>query len=570
VISGTGAKYEVTDLSGAKVSGGEPAVLSCPKTPVNGVLFGASLTDSARAGALARDSPEAAPAVGLVTTDRSRSLAGVAPRANAPFPFAKALESYLATRSGKVSVAVFDAKTGATYTYNPRTQQVTASIVKVAILGTLLRQAQGARRSLTSTERSLATRMIEQSDNSAATALWNEVGRGTGLSTFLRKAGMRSTNPDPAGYWGLMSTTAPDQVRLVRQVAYPSTALTGDSRTFAESLMRGVTPSQKWGVSGGVPASATVGLKNGWLPRAGGWVINSIGHVSGGPRDYVIAVLTSGNPSDGYGMTTVSQVSSMVWRGLASTPLGDFDGDGLSDLIVPQTSTDSLFLYPGNGRGFDGRSRIGAGWNGMSAITRLGDFDRDGHEDVIARERATGALWLYRGTGARFARPLKLGMGWNDRREITPVGDLNGDGFPDLLAIQTSTGSLFLYPGHATSLATPRLIAGGWGSMSELAGVGDFNRDGHVDLVARNSANGDLWLYRGTGTGLGGRVQLGAGWSDMRDLVGIGDFDQDGFNDLTAVQSATGKMFRYPGQGTSLGRSSYIGRDWTTDQGPVL
>lgn len=253
-----------------------------------------------------------------------------------------------------------------------------------------------------------------------------------------------------------------------------------------------------------------------------------------------------------------------------ATPFGDFNGNGWSDLIARQTSSGSLYLYPGTGTAFGSRVRIGDGWSSMSAIVRFGDFNRDGHEDVIARERATGALWLYRGTGAGFASRLKIGSGWNSMREITPVGDLNGDGYPDLLAVQASSGYLFLYPGRGTSLGAGRKIGGGWNAMSELTGVGDFNRDGHVDLIARHSATGGLWLYRGTGTRLGSGARIGTGWNGMRDLVGIGDFNRDGFTDLIAVQSATGKLFRYPGRGMSFGSAVLVGSGWTTAMTPVL
>jgi len=256
-------------------------------------------------------------------------------------------------------------------------------------------------------------------------------------------------------------------------------------------------------------------------------------------------------------------------RPMPATPFGDFTGNGWSDLITRQTSTGSLYLYPGNGTGFGGGSRFGGGWNAMSSITRLGDFNRDGHEDVIARESATGILWLYRGTGSGFASRLRIGSGWNAIREITPVGDLNGDGYPDLLGVQARSGSLYLFPGRGTGLARAIRLGGGWNLVSELAGVGDFNRDGHVDLIARTTATGDLWLYPGTGISLGPRVRLDTGWSSMRDLAGVGDFDRDGFTDLIAVESATGKLFRYPGRGKSFGPRLLVGAGWTVLQ-PLL
>jgi hypothetical protein len=253
------------------------------------------------------------------------------------------------------------------------------------------------------------------------------------------------------------------------------------------------------------------------------------------------------------------------------TAFGDFTGNGWSDLMARKVSTGSLSLYPGNGTRFGSVSRIGAGWNAMSAITRFGDFNRDGHEDLIARQSATGALWLYPGTGSSFTSPVKIGAsGWNSMREITPVGDLDGDGYADLVAIQSSTGYLFLYPGRGGSLAARRMIGAGWNAMGELTGVGDFNRDGRVDLLARRTATGELWLYQGAGAGLGAKTLVATGWAGLRDLAGVGDFDRDGFTDLIAVQSSTGKLLRYPGRGTSFGPGLEIGSGWTTDMGPLF
>src|SRR5665811_2271589 len=51
--------------------------------------------------------------------------------------------------------------------------------------------------------------------------------------------------------------------------------------------------------------------------------INSIGHVSGGLHDYVVAVLSVGSPSMDDGISTVEVVSSLVWSNLASVSAVD-------------------------------------------------------------------------------------------------------------------------------------------------------------------------------------------------------------------------------------------------------
>jgi hypothetical protein len=91
-------------------------------------------------------------------------------------------------------------------------------------------------------------------------------------------------------------------------------------REFALRLMENVAPSQRWGVSGGVPAQVTVALKNGWLPLGPDgtdWQINSVGWVCGLGRDYLMAVLSTGNPTEADGIDTTGHLSAIVWDRMA-------------------------------------------------------------------------------------------------------------------------------------------------------------------------------------------------------------------------------------------------------------
>ncbi len=225
-----------------------------------------------------------------------------------------ALVEALNQRAGGVSASVLDLATGYTYNYRPGQYGITASIVKVEILGTLLAQAQTVGRGLTPTEQSLAASMIEFSDNDSATDLWNEVGGPSAVGAFDRSVGMTSTTPALA--WGLTVTTAADQVALLQHLVEPNPVLSYGSRVYELDLMEQVTPSQAWGVSAGTVVGTTVALKNGWLPVGSEWTVNSIGWVSGSGRDYLIGVTTSSDPSEGYGIASISVVADAVWSAL--------------------------------------------------------------------------------------------------------------------------------------------------------------------------------------------------------------------------------------------------------------
>jgi beta-lactamase class A len=233
----------------------------------------------------------------------------------------RAMRSLLAHRSDRVGIAVENLLTKKFFWYHPGRREQTASIVKVDILETLLRQAMVANKPLDEETAETAQGMIENSDNDDATDLWNQVGGASGISAYNAQAGLKDTSPNTQGYWGETLTTAPDQIALLKQLVIRHGLLNRASQSYQLGLMSNVEADQRWGVSGGVPSSAQIALKNGWLPLTGDdWQINSIGRIKGDGRWYLIAVLTTGNPTEGYGIDTIESISALVWKALTPRP----------------------------------------------------------------------------------------------------------------------------------------------------------------------------------------------------------------------------------------------------------
>lgn len=248
-----------------------------------------------------------------VVTSRARTVrVSLAPDTA---PLWRSLRGFIRARSSRVSVAVLDLRSGTTYQYDPAARFNTASTAKVQILGTALYRAQRQHRWLSFSEQSLAVPMIEDSDNDAAESLWEDDGEADAVQGFDDLVPMPNTTVSAA--WGLTQVTAPDSVRLLLRFVSPNALLDSRSRSYGLGLMEHVTPSQHWGVSGGVPAGVRVALKNGWLPQPNtAWTVNSMGWIDGDGRDYVIAVLTDQDSYFGYGVSTIQGISSRVWAGL--------------------------------------------------------------------------------------------------------------------------------------------------------------------------------------------------------------------------------------------------------------
>jgi hypothetical protein len=220
-------------------------------------------------------------------------------------------------QTGSLAVGITDLSTGVTASYHPRELFHTASIVKADILATVLLQAQRQHAGLSPAEQQLATAMIEESDNDAASALWNTIGAAPGLAAADRVLGLRYTEPGPGGLWGLTATTVTDQLRLLAALTSRHSPLTAVARHYELTLMRSVADGQNWGVTAAADPGSRPAVKNGWLPDAssGGWVINSIGVLRHDGQRLLVAVLSSGQPTQAAG---ISQVQAAARAAAAS------------------------------------------------------------------------------------------------------------------------------------------------------------------------------------------------------------------------------------------------------------
>jgi hypothetical protein len=314
---------------------------------VRGVVTGVVLAGLFAAGAIPASAATRASEVQLSCDSSASAVRHATPL--------KGVCNYLERREGVVQVALFNRKTHKTYVLsNGSNTQYTASIVKVDILAMWLRHFEQHGASIPAqvpySIQYLMERMIEASDNAAATGLFYFPGGCKSLTSFNRLIPLKETDvgcETPTYYgWGNTTTTAADQVALMKTFAYdkPRGVLGDDARAYGLHLMESVQPDQRFGITCGpwggsceapnyaqpVP-EVTVALKNGWktLPTCTQpiakcpWQVNSTGWVHGKDRDYVLTVLTTADPVGTgdlygfhYGIETIQGVSKLVWRNL--------------------------------------------------------------------------------------------------------------------------------------------------------------------------------------------------------------------------------------------------------------
>ncbi|MET8680220.1 serine hydrolase [Streptomyces sp. NPDC004647] len=289
LISGTAARV----LPAAMAAGSLAAVLATA-----GPAAAAGVSTAARGAA-------AGPQV-LCTSEQP----GLADR------LSKDVAAALSGRQSTTAAALYDRRTGTRCTLAADRSFDSASVVKVAVLGALLRQAMEEQRVFTPRELELTHAMITTSDNDATSALWRQIGTA-GIERFLRLAGMDSTVPGTDGKWGLTRTTAGDQLKLLELLTASNPVLDEQARAYALDLMNQVVPGQRWGVPAGAPGTATIAVKNGWLPRSThAWRVHSMGAFTGRGHDYGIVVLSQDSRTMNYGIETIQGAARAIHQDL--------------------------------------------------------------------------------------------------------------------------------------------------------------------------------------------------------------------------------------------------------------
>tara|TARA_R110002126_G_scaffold13118_1_gene55930 strand:- start:170088 stop:173369 length:3282 start_codon:yes stop_codon:yes gene_type:complete len=265
---------------------------------------------------------------------------------------------------------------------------------------------------------------------------------------------------------------------------------------------------------------------------------------------------------------------------------GDFDGDGVNELIIGAAQGSNsfasnqddgvLYTYKPDGSAAGGYANYGGAVSSDGnqqlfgqSLANVGDLNNDGYTDLAIGAPGgtadTGRVRLeLNGTDLlNITQTINYsGMTTGDYLggDVTGLGDINGDGYDDFAIgvydgmldgsnVTSNLNSFYILSGGANpsffdALTDGLRVDGGTGFGRHIEGVGDINADGFNDILVNESTTGLKLLYGKSALGVGNTSQSsfsqfnldvsGDGYT-IETANAAGDFNADGHSDFVVM-----------------------------------
>jgi hypothetical protein len=227
---------------------------------------------------------------------------------------------------------------------------------------------------------------------------------------------------------------------------------------------------------------------------------------------------------------------------------GDFNGDGLTDIAYLVRSTQAgvgegdVFVALSNGYAFGTPQK----WHEYFCLgqdnCQVGDFNADGLDDLVSFSRVTnGLVYVTLSTGNGFGTSTLWNTFFCPNPEWCEVGDFNGDGADDIVTFLRNTYGDTRAGEVNVALSVPNaaqfVTVGRWNGFfcigNEWCDTGDFNGDGRDDIITFTKGS-NANVYVGLSTGVS--FLDGQKWHDFfcagNEQCRIADVDGEGKDDI--------------------------------------
>jgi hypothetical protein len=190
-----------------------------------------------------------------------------------------------------IGIAVYVPSDHRIYQYNAEPQFPAEGAIKLPLMLAVMDRAVRQGKAITDDESDLMRAMITESDNDAATELWNSLG-GPSIQAFLERSNISGVTVDSKN-WRESGMSCVAGARLMGKLMQGE-VLDEGHREYAMRLLSQVEPTADWGVVVAGREAGQAGVMNGWYSKYQGWALASVGYVipGDGRPAFTIAIFT--------------------------------------------------------------------------------------------------------------------------------------------------------------------------------------------------------------------------------------------------------------------------------------
>ncbi|MEI6205580.1 MAG: FG-GAP-like repeat-containing protein [Desulfuromonadales bacterium] len=274
------------------------------------------------------------------------------------------------------------------------------------------------------------------------------------------------------------------------------------------------------------------------------------------------------NSSSGsaYGMTTNGSSitgGTLFWQepDKAWTILGrgDFDGDGIRDLVWWNSSTGQVYLMlMSSPTAVKSGAVIYTEANTNWRIVATGDINGDGKSDLIWWNKSTGQVYVMLLNGTAISGGNTIYTEPDTNWKIVAAADFNGNGKAELLWWNSSTGQTAIGQTNGTSTSTADLIWTEPNTDWRIAGAGDLDGDGKAEIIWHNKTTGQVYGMQTNGSSVTSGTLMYTESNTNWEIASVGDYNSDGKADLLWWNQLTGQVYLMPMNGMSVGQGGAL------------
>lgn len=243
----------------------------------------------------------------------------------------------------------------------------------------------------------------------------------------------------------------------------------------------------------------------------------------GNVRDYA----SGSHQGDGF----LFNMNNYAISGNYSPKVGDFNGDGRSDILwyLPGTGQDMVYFGNSWGNGFD----VQYVTQDVSMQVGIADFNKDGRDDILWHVASTGQNIIWYGQANKSFNSVNIAYTVGGYAHKPYAGDFDGDGYGDIFFDSQGAASDQIWYGGSNGFDVRNVVLPDGAQPL----VGDFDGDGKSDIYFyKPGSGGDVMAY-GTTT----RGDFASQWLLLNDTATptVVDLDGDGTSDI---------LWSYPGE----------------------